>query len=203
MVIVAADRFTTNSDLMIACRDLGYINDGDDVMDVTYGKGTWWKKWSPLNLVTHDLAIDGVDFRRLPYPHSTFDVVTFDPPYVSVGGRKTSTIGDFNDAYGLVDVPRTPDELHELMYDGLMSIHRVLRPKGLVLFKAMNYVTSGKYRTQAYDVMCDLTRVSLTPPFKLIDEFIHLRGLGPQPKRDKQLHARRNYSHLFCLQAVK
>lgn len=192
-MILAADKYTTNSDLMIACRDLGYIR--GDICDVTYGKGTWWKTWRPDHLTTHDIDIDGVDFRDLPHADDSFDTVTFDPPYVAVGGRGTSTIGSFNKAYGLVDVPKTPDELAELMCDGLQEIHRVLRPKGICLFKAMNYVTSGKYTMQAYDALFS----ALSLDFTLVDEFIHLRRPGPQPPRPIQKHARRNYSHLFCL----
>lgn len=199
-MILAADTYATNADLICAVRDLGYINDGSHGLDVTYGKGTWWKKWAPRSLAGRDIAIDGTDFRRLPYVDNAFDFVAFDPPYVAVGGRKTSTIGGFNDAYGLVDVPKTPYELHDMMVDGLLEAHRVLKPKGLVLFKCMNYVTSGKYHPQAYDALR-----AVTPEFfRLKDQLIHLRKPGPQPKREgRQMHARANYSFLFVLEAIK
>ena len=197
--VLAADTFKTNSQLMLACRALGYVTDGDNVADVTYGKGTWWKDWKPEGLTEHDIENDGVDFRQLPEADDEFDVVAFDPPYVAVGGRTTSTIGEFNQAYGLVDVPRTPAGLHMLMVDGLTEIRRVTRHKGLVLFKCMNYVTSGAYNPQAYAAV----QAAIDIGYGIRDEFIHLRRPGPQPKRDKQLHARRNYSHLFVLEARK
>lgn len=232
-MILAADTFKTNSDLMLACRELGYISDIDDVLDMTYGRGTWWKKWEPHRLVTNDLdpkskAESHHDFRDLPGEwEGEFDVVAFDPPYVAVGGRATSTIGNFNDAYGLVTVPKTPADLHIFIVEGLLEAHRVLRKKGVVLFKAMNYVTSGAYNLQAYAAIHAVAR-----EFRVRDEFIHLRKPGPQPSDTKcrtcdgkgvwpqedgteptckacdgatsfprpQKHARRNYSHLFVLE---
>lgn len=200
-MILAADTFKTNSDLIVACSDLGYIRSQDAVLDMTYGRGTWWKKWRPAPLVTNDIdpkstAEHHHDFRDLPAQwEGLFDVVAFDPPYVAVGGRKTSTIGNFNDAYGLVTVPKNPADLHLFMVEGLLEAHRVLRKKGLVLFKAMNYVTSGSYMPQAYAALHAVGR-----EFRLKDEFIHLRKPGPQPERAVQKHARRNYSHLFVLE---
>ena len=37
-------------------------------------------------VTVHDVALDGVDFRSLPYADNTFDGAAYDPPYVSVGG---------------------------------------------------------------------------------------------------------------------
>lgn len=207
MTVLAAQRYKNNSDLMLAVKALGYIDDCSFGIDVTYGMGNWWKAWMPDHLYKSDLAT-GVDFRKLPYNDNYFDFVAFDPPYVAVGGRKTSTIGTFNDAYGLGTVPRTTKELHRLIVDGLHEAHRVLSPKGIVLFKCMNYVSSGQYQTQAYDVLHAVT-TGEQRRFTLIDEFIHLRGAGPQPQVNldgsarRQLHARRNYSHLFILEARK
>lgn len=200
-MILGAETFKTNADLIRACISLGYINAGESVLDPTYGKGTWWKGThieEMCEFTKHDLKLDGVDFRRLPHDNGTFDVAVFDPPYVAVGGRNTSTIGDFNEAYGLDHVPRTVEGLHQLMVDGLHELWHVLKPKGIVLFKCMNYVSGGKYRAQGYDALN-----AVTPRFRLRDEFIHLRKPGPQPEHARQLHARRNYSHLFVLESKK
>jgi len=197
-VTLAAHPFKTNADLMAACISLGYLDPLSTVLDPTDGKGTWWSGNQMPSVLGHDLELDGVDFRDLPHGDSHFSQAVFDPPYVAVGGRKTSTIGDFNKAYGLTDVPTTPDGLHTLMVDGLCELYRVVAPKGIVLFKCMNYVTSGKYKTQAYDAL----NVALEM-FRLRDEFIMLRRPGPQPPHKRQLHARRNYSHLFVLESRK
>ena len=202
-MILAADTYKTNSDLMIACRELGYLSDEDLVVDVTFGKGTWWKKHVPLHLIAHDL-LDGCDFRHLPYLDDTFDRLAFDPPYVAVGGRSTSTIPGFNEAYGLVDVPKTVKGLHKLIVEGLLEAHRVLKPKGLVLFKCMSYVTSGQYTRQGEDAIR-----AVEDFFRVKDELIYLRKPGPQPTVNLdgsarvQRHARRNFSTLYILEAKK
>lgn len=208
-MILAANDYPTNAALMLDCIALGYINPDEPILDPTYGKGVWWKGLdldvTPFDINgTDDNGIIQADFRDLPIADNSFTQAVFDPPYVAVGGRKSSTINGFNEAYGLVDVPKTPDDLHELMVDGLVELRRVVENKGIVLFKAMNYVTSGRYCTQAYDALASATEGLFAPaPFRLRDEFIHLRRPGPQPPRDSQKHARRNYSHLFVLEVRK
>lgn len=204
MTVLAAATYRTNADLMAAVRSLGYITDDSYGVDVTYGKGVWWKGWSPERLMTHDIIIDAVDFRQLPYPDNLFDFVAFDPPYVPVGGRASSTIPAFNSAYGLTTVPSTVEKLHKLIVEGLKEAHRVLLPKGLVLFKTMNYTTSGSFTPQAYDTFAAVREL-----FDMRDELIYLRKPGPQPKVNldgsprRQLHARQNSSRLLVLEAKK
>jgi hypothetical protein len=112
--IVAAHRWANNAAMIETARDLGYVK--GRVLDPTYGRGTWWKKWRPAEIVMHDLKLDGVDFRKLP-DDGLFDTITFDPPYIPQGGRETSTLGEagssghFLDRYGLVDVPSTNEGL--------------------------------------------------------------------------------------------
>lgn len=68
-----------NGEMIRDVVELGYIvPDSDTVLDVTYGLGNWWTCVRPSQLLTHDLALDGVDFRHLPEPDSSVDVVVFD-----------------------------------------------------------------------------------------------------------------------------
>src|SRR5688572_3505485 len=76
----------TNGPLLAAAAQL-WIGPDDLVVDVTYGKGNFWTRYRPGRLVTHDLALDGVDFRHLPEAPGSVDVVVFDPPYIPQGGR--------------------------------------------------------------------------------------------------------------------
>ena len=197
--VLRAHRWPNNSALIADVHRLGYINDTDVVLDPTFGKGNWWNEYRPQLLVDHDLKIDGVDFRALPEPDGYFDVVAFDPPYIAPGSRDKSTIGQFNDAYGIDHCPRTPAELHDMIVDGLHEFRRVLKPKGILLVKAMNYVTSGKYLPAAYDILDEATSLGFT----LIDEFVHIGNPGPQPKGRGQKHSRANYSNLFVLRGPR
>jgi len=156
--------------------------DGPRIIDVTYGKGTWWK-WMEgpdrggWEFTGHDYRHDGVDFRSLPEPDNSFDVVAFDPDYIAPGGRDTSTIEEFNDRYGLKGTYETPAQLQETMNAGLAECARVVAPQGLVLMKCSNYVSSGKlwlgeHLSIAAGLGCGLV---------VEDVFVHLGSPGPQP----------------------
>lgn len=202
-MILAAHQWRNNSALIDDARALGYI--GSRVLDPTYGRGNWWKKWQPDELVKHDLKLDGVDFRDLP-DEGLFDTVAFDPPYIPQGGRDTSTLGapchhddfkrtksNFLDSYGLRHGPKTTAELRTLVNDGMTSFTAVLRQRGTLLVKCMSYVNGGAWRAMPRWIANDAEALG----YVQIDEFVHLRTPGPQPIRDFQRTARRNYSMLM------
>lgn len=211
---------------------LGFLRPEDRVLDPTFGNGVWWKEWAPLELLHHDLDQDGVDFRSLPHGDGSFDVVAFDPPYVCTGGRETSTIGDFNDRYGLRNAPRTPEALAEMNERGLEECWRVVKRGGLVLAKTANYVWSGKLFIGAHRTLDHALAVG----FVVEDWFVYTGGVRAQPERTRkcgtcagsgvvagvegeavdcgpcggsgrtasgQAHARQNVSYLYVLRRPK
>jgi hypothetical protein len=213
--VLAAHAWASNAELIEAVARLGYLLPTDHVLDPTYEKGVWWRRWRPERLTTHHRAVDGSDFRDLGYPDATFDAIAFDPPYVCPGGRKTSTVQEMHARYGMAeggfDDPdfRTPAQLQQIINDGLAEMVRLVKPRqtkqrgGIILVKAQNYIWSGSLwegaeltREHARSLGCDVVdRLEmLTPP-------------GPQPKTNpdgsprRQVHARRNLSTLFVLRA--
>lgn len=110
--------------------DLGYLRVTDVVLDVTYGQGNWWTRWRPTQLLTHDLDLDGVDFRALPELDESVDAVAFDPPYVPQGGSKHAPTDGYRQRYGLHHAPTNRHELTELVLDGLTEAARVVRRGG-------------------------------------------------------------------------
>jgi hypothetical protein len=205
MTILAARWWPTNGALVADVAKL-YLDRSMVALDPTYGRGKWWTDWCPDDLTAHDLKLDGVDFRKLPEDDGTFDLVAFDPPYVSTGGRKTSTLGDFNDRYGVTDAPATPAALQAHNDDGLAEVYRVLRRKGLALVKCCDYVSSGR--------LFPGTHLTLTAAYALgfeqVDRFEHIGHARAQPANRTRLvkgervpvtqqHARRNLSTLLVL----
>lgn len=167
MTVLAATSWNTNADMIAdAVVPLGYIKPTDRVIDVTYGGGKWWTKHqhppelfigcceSPTAAMDAFLTNPDTDLvtrRILPdYRHmpdtwaNSFDVVVFDPPYVAMGGRATSTIPDFVDRYGLENAGTTPALLQADNMLGLRECTRVVRPGGLILVKCQNYISSSK-----------------------------------------------------------
>lgn len=209
MTIYSASYWRDNSELMMVCRDLGFIQ--GTVLDMTYGRGTWWKHWKPDDFLSNDLDPRSKtdlheDFRALSLPAKSFGTIAFDPPYVSKGGRKTSGIEDFDDRYGLGDAPRTPAELQLQVNDGLTEARRLIAPGGCVLVKIMNYVSSGKLWPGTYETYGHARQLG----FRLRDELLHLGRGRPQPKRTRkdgklvcQKHARHTTSTLLVLEAPR
>lgn len=176
--ILAASSWASNAEMIVACRTLGYLRDTDAILDPTYGRGVWWKVWRPRGLVTHDLKIDGVDFRHLPEPDGTFDAVTFDPPYAPMGGRDTSTLSDYNERYGRDTAPKTPEGVRKLGHDGLAECLRVVKPRGIVAYKCMDFIWSGRLHPASHWVYDDAVAMG----FDIVDKFIHVGKVRPQPK---------------------
>lgn len=193
--VLAAHTWPTNADLIADVARIGYLKEDDHVLDPTYGRGLWWSKWRPAELVTHDLQLDGVDFRHLPHEDGSFDAVAYDPPYVCVGGRKTTGLADMHNRYGLTDAPTSPAELQALINAGLYEAHRVVRPRGVVLLKCQDYVSSGRLWLGTHYTIVE----ALNLGFDVWDRFEHVSGVRPQPPGRRQVHARRNLSTLFVL----
>jgi tRNA G10 N-methylase Trm11 len=209
-VIYAAQSWPSNAELIRDVAKLGYIRQTDTVLDPTFGNGVWWKLFLPDYLIAHDIAMDGVDFALLPEADQSVDVVAFDPPYVAPGGRSTSTLIMYGQ-YGNLQTPKDPAMLQTLINWGLHEAVRVVRRKGYVLVKCMNYVSSGHvwpgvFRTQEYALGLNLRFVTM---------FVHSgETAGPQPKvrfktvtvngtktrvLSTQQHPRNNYSVLLVL----
>jgi hypothetical protein len=197
MTILAATAWPTNGHLIADVFGLYryMIGEDPDVLDPTYGKGNWWTIHRPTRL-TAPVRADGWDFTAMPGEWTNrFDVVAYDPPYVSVGGRKTTGIADMHDAYGLTDAPATPALLQALINDGLNECTRVTRPGGLILVKCQDYISSGKLWIGTHHTLTHALSLGL----ELVDRLEHHGGVRPQPTGRRVMHARRNLSTLFVL----
>jgi tRNA G10 N-methylase Trm11 len=196
--ILAATSWSSNSALIADCAKLGYLTEDGTTLDPTYGRGNWWKVFRPLHLTIHDIKIDGVDFTNLPEADGSFKHVAFDPPYVSVGGRKTTKIKDFHSRYGMTDAPRTPKDVQALVNAGLSECARVLEKNGTLLVKVQDYVSSGQLWIGTHHTLTHALEIGL----RIEDRFEHIGSPRPQPQR-RQVHARRNLSTLFVFKKVK
>jgi len=196
--VLAAGGWHTNAALIADVHRLGYILNTDRVLDPTYGRGLWWSEYRPPLLEWSDIAT-GVDFRFLPHVANTFDVVAYDPPYVCVGGRETTTLVDYFERYGMADAPYTPKVLQTLMNAGLAECARVVKPGGLILMKCQDYITSGKLWPGTHHSATYAIDLGLT----IHDRFEHIAGVRPQPPNRRQVHARRNLSTLFVFRKTK
>lgn len=196
MTVLAAHDWPTNGDLIADVAEL-YLTKSMHVLDPTYGRGRWWTRWQPNRLTASDIvpgrAEFVADFTAMPWCPESFDVIAFDPPYVCVGGRKTTGLPDMHDRYGLTDAPSTPWSVQTQIDRGLAECKRVVRRKGLVLVKCQDYISSGKFFPGTFHTQSMAAHLGL----ELIDRLEHYGPVRPQPPGRRQVHARRNLSTLF------
>lgn len=196
-LVLGAKSWQTNADLIADVAKLGYL-DGH-VLDPTYGRGLFWTKFQPTKLTAADLylqlpGVELVDFTDMPYPNATFNAVVLDPPYVAKGGRSTSGIREMDDRYGQHEAPKTPRLLQDLIEAGIANSWRVLKPKGYLLVKCKDYISSRTYWNGTYFVQQFCIETLL---MKQVDRFEMVSAPGRQPAHRTQEHARRNHSTLF------
>jgi hypothetical protein len=185
----------TNAELVADVASL-YLHPGMRVLDPTYGRGIWWQRWAPDpsiggELVAHDKAIDGVDFRDLPYADDVFDAAVFDPEYAPSGGHDTSTVKSIQVNYGRGDGAKvkgakTAEGCQAQMHEGLAEVARVVRPGGLVLAKSQPYIWNNHYWDGSRKLANHAEAIGLV----LVDRFVHVTNPKPQPKLSICRHCR-------------
>lgn len=195
----------SNADLMLAVAP--YYLTGS-VLDVTYGEGAWWTRYTPTDFTAHDLMkLDGVDFRALPEADDSIDTVCYDPPYVISGTHSSERLGDeFQNRYGigLHNLPVMQNTaggtsaFEALIIGGLLESLRVARR--WVLVKCMEF-SQGNHVPAArsfHDIPHLVTSTALAAGWLKHDQIVHHTGSGPgghnifEPKR-----ARRHHSYLI------
>lgn len=187
----------TNADLIRAVAPL-YLT--GSVLDVTYGRGMWWQRFRPEPFASHDLAVDGVDFRHLPHPDRSWDTVCFDPPYVPRQGGSDATMGrdqDFRDRFGLAD-SRSRSELDQLIDDGLVECARVM--DRWLLVKCCDYTNGRQFHLGHVRVI----EASIRAGLHVHDLIVHAAGTGPGGGQIRTVkRARRAHSYLLVLSREK
>jgi hypothetical protein len=205
--IPASVQTGTNADLIATIAPL-YLT--GSVLDVTYGEGGWWKRFTPDPFTFHDLhKVDGIDFRNLPHPDRSFDAVCFDPPYVISGSASSERLGPgFQDAYGIgthhlgkLNTNGGKVTFEGLILDGLAECIRVSR--GFVLVKCMEF-SQGSHVPPSrsfHDVPHTITVRALELGCVKTDTIVHHTGSGPGGHNIwEPIRCRRHHSYLLVFQ---
>ncbi len=198
-ILVANKTWNTNGEMMVDVAALYIDLEHHRVLDPTYGEGGFWTHVRPKLLTGTDVDVEKSPTYGLPVDYTaltghflpgSFDRVVFDPDYVSVGGRETSTLGTMPSAYGMHMTEKTPHKQWTLkILPGIASCWEVLAPGGLLMVKGMNYISSGNFQNFQRKISSALidpkTFRGVDPKAKgmiEVDQFVLNRtAAGPQP----------------------
>lgn len=164
------------------------------VLDVTYGLGAWWRRFTPDPFAFHDLALDGVDFRNLPWDEDSWETVCFDPPYQPSRAMHTSTgrAVSHRAAYGLT-VTRSRADLEAMIAAGLVECARV--SQRWVLAKCCDYAQNPSVFTLGH---VSTIVAGEKAGLRVHDLLVHAGGTGPTNSSLRVIRrTRRAHSYLI------
>lgn len=182
-----------NTDLFVEVSKL-WIVPGDIVLDVTWGRGVFWKSLPGLPTIRHDLQLDGIDCRHLPEADNSVDVLVFDPPYRPSHGSTLPEGHGLETAYALNGSLDTINDVIQLYRDGIREAARVVKPGGRILVKCQDM----SYGHRLHLVSLDILREILQAGFEFVDQFILVNQSQSRSGQWKtQERARRSHSVLW------
>lgn len=186
-----------NSDLLESVARL-WISSDDIVVDVTYGRGVFWRKLPGLPHHRFDL-LNGDDLRKLPLDDESVDVLVLDPPYRPTHGSSSPRFDENGMMTRYGNGTQNLDSINDVLdlyTDGIIEAMRVLRIDGRLLVKCQDM----SYSNRLHLVTLDVLRATIEAGFHFADQFILGGGSGlKSPSWINQERARRTHSVLWVV----
>jgi len=179
-----------------------YVNDGESIADVTWGKGAFWKdvdlsnnEFYGTDLIT-DAPDGNHDFNNLPFENKFLDHVILDPPYMHTVGKPL--VDDNYQNSATTASMYHSDIMSELYTRGMMEARRVLKHKGYLWVKCQDEIESGKQRWSHIEIY----NIATANGFYAKDLFVLMQNQKPPIQHANQKHARKNHSYLWIFQRI-
>lgn len=177
----------------------GYID-----CDSTYSTGNFYKDTGvtpPLYKFDILPQADGVEYgdsRCLPLADESISCLMFDPPFLATTGcslAKDDSSNKINKRFGVYPSEK---ELHQFYIDSLTEAYRVLRDKGILIFKCQDKVSSGKQYMSHCFIYDEAVKVGFYPK----DLFILLakNRIVADWQLKNQKNARKFHSYFWVFQ---
>jgi len=205
--IIKTAKVGTNADLFPDILHM-YVPEGSRILDMTYGKGVFWKKvdTGKYHLDTNDISEDRgdshYDFRQIPAADASYDAVILDPPYIyhsgavhKEGGMHTDYRNDERAVAGVYGVPA----VDAMFQDGMIEAYRLLRPLGILLVKCMDQIVGSKQVWQHITLIGMAEKLGYT----VEDLFVLVRNGALIMRWGHQVHARKNHSYFLVFRRPK
>lgn len=85
------------------------------------------------------------DFRKIPFPAASFDVLVFDPPHLPLAAASPASSEQYKRDYGL-EKSTTGDNIATIFPAFLAEALRVLKTDGLIFAKLKDFVHNHNYQ---------------------------------------------------------
>lgn len=137
--------------------------------DPTYSIGNFYKDTGiepPKYRFDINPQIEGVqqaDSRHLPLPDNSIDCEMFDPPFLATTGPSLSKESENNKINKRFGVYPSEKELHQFYVDSLKEAHRVIKDKGILIFKCQDKISGGKQYLSHVFIINEAIKVGFYP----------------------------------------
>jgi len=193
--------YESQTDILRAIATL-HCPDGYDA-DLTYGNGQFWRDLdAPKFRFDIDPQTDGVMqacSTAVPMPDKSLSSVVFDPPFLTYVRNGREGNGSMVMAKRFAGYWRY-DELEKHYRATIKEARRILKPKGVLVFKCQDIVHNHKLHCTHANVI----GWAESAGFRLLDLFVlPAKHRMPSPNRGgKQKHARIFHSYFLVFQCL-
>jgi hypothetical protein len=176
-------------------QDIVTLHTGPIHADVTFGSGCFYKNLARpefcFDLVPRAPGVVAADVCRLPLKDGCLRSVMFDPPFIP----RTGPGSNLKSRFGAIEGGMAG--LGTFYALALHELHRVLMPKGWLVFKCQDLVSGGKN----HFIHCHIWEHARGLGFEAIDLFI-LEATRRQadPQGRPQRHARKYHCFFWIFQ---
>lgn len=175
-------------------------------LDPTYSIGNFYNGTgieAPVLKFDISPQIEGVvqgDSRDLPIESESIGCIMFDPPFLATTGKSLQE-GKGNVINKRFGVYPNEKELHQFYIDSMIEAYRILKDRGILIFKCQDKVSSAKQYMSHVFIMNEAVKIGFYPK----DLFILLaknRIVADWQARN-QKNARKFHSYFWVLEKTK
>lgn len=173
-------------------------------LDTTYSKGNFYnntgieKPKYIFDIDPQNTEVQYGDSRHLPLTDNSVDCEMFDPPFLATTGKSLSENGGNNIIAKRFGIYPNEKELHKFYIDSMREAYRVLKSKGILIFKCQDKVSSGKQYMSHVFIMNEAIKIGFYPK----DLFILLakNRVAADWQVKNQKNARKYHSYFWVFQ---